>query len=145
MEPVRPSIREDVTAYATRFGQHLRSIVLDAPEGTPGLDAFELDGNEARSTARAVRLACARSPTCSPDHPDPDAEFAELTEAIRKAPLSGTVDIGGTVVQVTLDEAALLYLAARPALARRGARFDIVAIGTGRLPVHHRDVWRADF
>jgi pimeloyl-ACP methyl ester carboxylesterase len=102
---------EDVTAYATRFGQHLRSIVLDAPEGTPGLGAFELDGNEARSTARAVRLACSRSPTCSPDHPDPDAEFAELTEAIRTAPLSGTVDIFGTAVQVTLDEAALLYLA----------------------------------
>ena len=103
---------EDVTAYATRFGQHLRSIVLDAPEGTPGLRAFELDGNEARSTARAVRLACARSPTCSPDHPDPDAEFAELAEAIRNAPLSGTApDIGGTPVSVTLDEAALLYLA----------------------------------
>jgi pimeloyl-ACP methyl ester carboxylesterase len=91
---------EDVTAYATRFGQHLRSIVLDAPEGTPGLSAFELDGNEARSTARAVRLACARSPTCSRDHPDPDTEFAELIETIRESP-----------VQVSLDEAALLYLA----------------------------------
>ena len=103
---------EDVTAYATRFGQHLRSIVLDAPEGTPGLRAFLLDGNEARSTARAVRLVCGRSPTCSPDHPDPDAEFAELTEAIRNAPLRGTArDIDGNQVQVTLDEAALLYLA----------------------------------
>ena len=47
--------------------------------------------------------------------------------------------------QTRIARAAFLYLAGRPALARRGARFDIVAIGSGRLPVHHRDVWRADF
>ena len=47
--------------------------------------------------------------------------------------------------QARIARAACLYLAGRPRLARRGARFDIVAIGTGILPVHHRDVWRADF
>src|SRR5262245_24136047 len=36
---------EPVVAYATRFGQHLRSIVLDAAEGTPALRAFLLDSN----------------------------------------------------------------------------------------------------
>jgi len=46
--------------------------------------------------------------------------------------------------QTRIARAASLYLAGRPGLARRGARFDIVAIGTGSLPVHHRDVWRAD-
>jgi putative endonuclease len=46
--------------------------------------------------------------------------------------------------QTRIARAACLYLAGRPWLARRGARFDIVAIGTGALPVHHRDVWRAD-
>jgi putative endonuclease len=46
--------------------------------------------------------------------------------------------------QTRIARAASLYLAGRPGLARRGARFDIVAIGEGRLPVHHRDVWRAD-
>jgi putative endonuclease len=30
-------------------------------------------------------------------------------------------------------------------LARRGSRFDIVAIVPRGLPVHHRDVWRPDF
>lgn len=44
-----------------------------------------------------------------------------------------------------IGRAANLYLAARPALARRGMRFDIVAIAPGALPVHHRDVWRQDF
>jgi len=46
--------------------------------------------------------------------------------------------------QARIARAACLYLAGRPRLARRGARFDIVAIGGGGLPVHHRDAWRAD-
>jgi len=54
-------------------------------------------------------------------------------------------DSVGPGQQTRIARAAFLYLAGRPALARRGARFDIVAIGVGSLPVHHRDVWRADF
>ena len=103
---------EDVTAYATRFGQHLRSIVLDAPEGTPALQAFLLDGDSGQATAREVRLDCLRSPTCSADHPNPDAEFAQLIQAIRNQPVRGQAhDASGNLVPVTLDEAALLYLA----------------------------------
>lgn len=41
-----------------------------------------------------------------------------------------------------IGRAATLYLAARPGLARRGMRFDIVAVAPRALPVHHRDVWR---
>ena len=81
---------EDVTAYATRFGQRLRSIVLAGPEGTPDLRAFVTNGDQARSTGRAVRLACMRSPTCSPDHPDPDREFVRLIEAVRDGHRAGT-------------------------------------------------------
>ena len=40
--------------------------------------------------------------------------------------------------------AASLYLAGRPALARRGARFDVIAVAPNRLPQHFRDAWRAD-
>ena len=57
--------------------------------------------------------------------------------------LAAAESVGNT--QLTrIARAASLYLAGRPGLARRGARFDIVAIGEGRMPVHHRDVWRAD-
>jgi pimeloyl-ACP methyl ester carboxylesterase len=102
----------DVTAYATRFGEHLRSIVLDAPQGAPGLPAFVLDGDSARATVREVRLDCLRSPTCSADHPNPDAEFAQLIQAIRNQPVQGPAhDANGNPVPVTLDEGALLYLA----------------------------------
>jgi pimeloyl-ACP methyl ester carboxylesterase len=105
----------DVTAYATRFGEHLRSIVLDAPEGAPGLRAFSLDGNSARATAREVRLDCQRSPMCSADHPNPHAEFNQLVGAIRSKPIQGQAyDASGNLVQVRLDEGALLYLAINP-------------------------------
>ncbi len=47
--------------------------------------------------------------------------------------------------QQTRIRAASLYLASRPHLSRRGARFDIVAIAPNSFPVHHRDVWRPYF
>lgn len=47
--------------------------------------------------------------------------------------------------QTRIARAASLYLAGRPQLARRGSRFDIVAVAPGRLPVHHRDAFRPDF
>ena len=43
-----------------------------------------------------------------------------------------------------IARAASLYLASRPGLASRGARFDIIAIAPFRPPLHLRDVWRPD-
>src|SRR6516162_4097222 len=120
---------EDVTAYATRFGGHLRSIILDAPMGTPGLKAFLLDGNEARSTVREIRLDCLRSPTCSADHSNPDAEFVRLIQLIRSDPIQGwAYDPNGNPVLVTMDEAALVYLAIYAPIFEYG-KF----VGTGEL------------
>jgi pimeloyl-ACP methyl ester carboxylesterase len=103
---------EDVTAYAVRFGEHLRSIVLDAPEGAPALHPFSLDGASARATPRAVQLDCARSPTCSAEHPSAADELARLVGAVRNRPIAGYAhDASGRFVQVNLDEGALLYLA----------------------------------
>jgi putative endonuclease len=48
----------------------------------------------------------------------------------------------GPAQQTRIARAAFLYLASRPGLARRGSRFDIVAIAPHCLPVHYRDVWR---
>jgi pimeloyl-ACP methyl ester carboxylesterase len=106
---------EDVSAYATRFGGHLRSIILDAPMGPPGLRPFLLDGENARATAREVRLDCRRSPTCSVDHFDPDSEFAQLIQSIRNNPVQGwAYNASGQPVHVNLDEGALLYLSSFP-------------------------------
>jgi putative endonuclease len=48
----------------------------------------------------------------------------------------------GAGQRTRIARAASLYLAARPGLARRGARFDIIAIAPFRPPLHLRDVWR---
>jgi putative endonuclease len=50
----------------------------------------------------------------------------------------------GANQQARIARAACLYLASRPQLARRGSRFDIVAITPRGFPVHHRDVWQPD-
>ncbi len=43
-----------------------------------------------------------------------------------------------------IARAAALYLAARPGLAKKGVRFDVVTVVPGRLPRHLRDAWRPD-
>jgi pimeloyl-ACP methyl ester carboxylesterase len=99
--------------------------VLDAPEGAPALRAFLLDGNQARATAHEVRLDCLRSPTCSADHSNPDAEFEQLIQVIRRKPVKGVAyDASGNSVKVRVDEGALLRLAINPT-----GKF----IGTGEL------------
>jgi len=102
----------DATAYATRFGQHLRSVVLDAPVGAPGLRAFARDRYSAQSTVRAVRLLCLRSPTCAADHPHPDADFEQLIQTIRTKSVQGhAYDASGNLLRVRVDESTLLNIA----------------------------------
>jgi putative endonuclease len=48
----------------------------------------------------------------------------------------------GPVQRTRIARAATLYLASRPALAKRGMRFDIVTVAG--FPRHHRDAWRAE-
>ena len=106
---------EDVTAYATRFGEHLRSIVMDAPQGTPELKAFTVERYSSRATPREVRLDCLRSPNCFADHPNPDAELEQLIQAIQHHPVQGSAqDASGNHVHVRIDESTLLYLIANP-------------------------------
>jgi pimeloyl-ACP methyl ester carboxylesterase len=102
---------QDVAAYATRFGAHLRSLVLDAPYGPPGLDQFVLTHDRTQAESRMVRLVCTYSPTCSAVHPDPLADLDWLVGYIQNHPLEGEAYNGnGDLVPVRLDETALLYI-----------------------------------
>jgi putative endonuclease len=67
-----------------------------------------------------------------------------FVEVKARAAARAAAESVGPGQQTRIARAASLYLASRPGLARRGARFDIVAIAPGALPVHHRDVWRPD-
>src|SRR4029078_7338784 len=100
---------EDVTAYATRYGNHLRSIVMDAPNGEPALNEFARLHYRTQSEPRMVRLACSYTPTCSLDHPNPAWEFTDLVERIRQQPVEGNAyNADGQLVHVRLGESALL-------------------------------------
>jgi pimeloyl-ACP methyl ester carboxylesterase len=100
----------DVTAYATRFGEHLRSIVLDAPAGTPGLDKpFVLSQYRAKANPSMVSLDCQRSPTCVADHPLPEGELDALIRTVRLWPVEGDAyDANGNLMHVRIDESGLL-------------------------------------
>lgn len=99
----------DATAYVTRFGQHVRSVVLDAPYGAPALAPFAIEHYRATSDPSVVKLDCLRSPTCAQDHPQPVKEFADLVEDLREHSIQGDAyDAFGNLLHVTLDEKALL-------------------------------------
>jgi len=100
----------DAIAYATRFGSHLRSLVLDSPQGPAGLNDFSAHPS-APATVRSVTLDCQRSPTCSEDHGDPAAEWINLIQAIRSQPIQGSAyDASGNLTPVLLDEVTLLFM-----------------------------------
>lgn len=99
---------EDATAYATRYGSHLRSILLDAPAGSPYLPAFAADRGSTSSIPRAIELGCQRSPTCRVDHSDPDSELSALIQSIHNHPLIGTGNNAfGVPTPVKMNEGTL--------------------------------------
>src|SRR5476649_2353157 len=63
-----------------------------------------------------------------------------FVEVKARASTRAAADSVGVSQQTRIARAASLYLASRPGLARRGSRFDVVAIAPRALPVHHRDV-----
>jgi pimeloyl-ACP methyl ester carboxylesterase len=99
----------DATAYAVRYPEHTRSLVLDAPLSTPGLPELVRLHDRVHSDPRMVRLVCSRSVLCSQDQPDPDETFEELIEMIREHPIEGdTFDASGNPMHIRIDEDALL-------------------------------------
>jgi pimeloyl-ACP methyl ester carboxylesterase len=104
----------DASAYATRFGQHLRSIILDSPGGARSLIPFVQRYSNA-AVPREVRVDCQRSRTCSVDHSKPDAEIDWLIRAVRNNPVHGVGhDPNGNPVRVHFDETVLNYIATNP-------------------------------
>jgi len=63
-------------------------------------------------------------------------------EVKTRANIRDAADAVTALQRTRIARAASLYLASRPALARRGARFDIVTVAG--FPRHLRDAWRMD-
>jgi pimeloyl-ACP methyl ester carboxylesterase len=101
----------DATAYATRYGSHVRSLVLDAPVGTPAASSvFGELHIQTQAERRMIGLACTYSPTCRVDHPRAADDLDSLVAQIRAHPLTGQAyDASGNPTHVTIDEARLLF------------------------------------
>jgi pimeloyl-ACP methyl ester carboxylesterase len=128
----------DVSAYATRFGEHLRSIVLDSPSGAPYLEEFAFEHSRIQADPRVVRLDCARSPNCSADHTDPIAELDSLVRTLRYLPVEGDAyDANGNLTHVRVDEKALLNFV----IHKPGMNF---IIGTGEILAAAESLQRGD-
>lgn len=99
----------DVTAYAARYGEHLRSVVLDAPGSTPERNELLRLHFRTHADPRMVRLDCLRSVLCSQEQDDPDEALEELIETVRRHPVEGDGhDVFGNLVHLRIDEDALL-------------------------------------
>src|SRR5579859_210141 len=104
----------DASAYATRFGEHLRSIILDSPAGAPSLVPFVQKYSTA-AVSREVRVDCLRSPTCAVDHPNPGADLDWLIRTVRHRPVQGVAhDANGNLVNVDFTEGVLAQIATSP-------------------------------
>jgi pimeloyl-ACP methyl ester carboxylesterase len=77
----------DIEAYAARFPQHLRSVVLDSPVYLPAEDPFFTIG--AKQEERAVVLVCRRSRGCSSANPHPASALHWLLRRLRRSPVGG--------------------------------------------------------
>jgi hypothetical protein len=87
--------------------------------------------------ALTTGLQCQRSPTCSPDHPFPQAELDALIQVVRLKPVTGTAyDANGNLTNVQIDENALLnYLIDNPT-----GNF----VSTGEVLAAARSLWQGD-
>jgi pimeloyl-ACP methyl ester carboxylesterase len=116
-------------SYASRHGEHLRSLVMDS--SGQNLDAVQWRVNFGEDRRRQLAMLCSRSATCRAVGEDPVKRVAALAAALSKRPVSGTgYAVGGQRVKVTATEAALLgatypeVLGQVPAVARAFARGD---------------------
>ena len=105
----------DAIAFATRFPEHVRSLVLDAPTGPPNLIPYtRLQSFRAHSEADVIAHLCARSLLCAPDHSDPEEDLAELIDSVHDQAVEGdSHDANGNLVHVRIDERALLDFVVR--------------------------------
>jgi pimeloyl-ACP methyl ester carboxylesterase len=97
-------------AFAVNHPGRLRSLVLDGTYPLPGTDpAF---GDLAQATWRALRLVCARRPSCAARGEDPVATLTRFADLIRAHPVRGIgTDAEGGRIRVRLDIKALTTIA----------------------------------
>ena len=119
-------------AYASRFGDHLRSLVLDS--AGQNLDLVAWASERARLYTDQVALLCRRSASCRADGGHPRARVRALVARVRRHPVTGvTYDPRGKRVRIRVDEAALWDVFSGRALLQFPAVGRALARRDGRL------------
>jgi pimeloyl-ACP methyl ester carboxylesterase len=120
-------------SYASRHGEHLRSLVMDS--SGQNLDVVQWRASFGENRRRQLGTLCSRSTTCKSVGEDPVKRVAALAAALRKRPVNGTAyAIGGKRVKIRATEPTLLgaafpeVLGQVPAIARAFARGDTVPL-----------------
>lgn len=99
----------DIEAYAARFPERLRSVVLDSPVYLPAEDPFATLG--AKQVARVVVLVCSRSRSCASANPHPARALRWLLHRLHQAPISGTGrDVNGRAHHLRVTEGRVAML-----------------------------------
>ena len=101
----------DVSAYATRFPEHIRSLVLDSPWGdTLARQEESIHASlYVTSTLDVTETLCRRSASCSAERDDPIADFASLVDHVRLDPVTGrATSWDGSRLSVTVDPKAVI-------------------------------------
>ncbi|HYM64387.1 MAG TPA: alpha/beta hydrolase [Gaiellaceae bacterium] len=99
-------------AFALRYPERMRSLVLDGTYPLPGTDPAWSD--LLASIRRGLRLSCARHPGCPAEvrGVDPVSLVAQFAARVRARPIRGVApDSNGTPIRVRLDEDALVWIA----------------------------------
>lgn len=100
----------DAIAFVTRFSEHVRSLVLDAPIGPPNVIPYtRLQSFRTHAVQAMIGNLCIRSLLCAPDHLRPDEEIEQLIDSVRDNAVEGdSHDASGNPLHVRIDEPALL-------------------------------------
>jgi pimeloyl-ACP methyl ester carboxylesterase len=102
-----------LSAYAVRFADHLRAVVIDA--GTPSIDpghTWTWGQDIPPAMAGVTAIDCRRAPACAAAQPRSDSALARLAAALRVHPIEGTVNVSNLGPRkVVADEYGLITVA----------------------------------
>ena len=101
----------DINAYATRFPEHIRSLVLDSPWGdTLARQEESIHASSyVTSTLDVIQIICERSASCSAERGDPVGDFGSLVEHVRLDPVTGrATSWDGRRIRVTVDPKSVI-------------------------------------
>jgi len=102
----------DALAYASRYPNRVRSIVLGSGFGPSLFDLPTALKAQATAMRRDLRLICGASPDCNAANPDTDALLAWGARSLRRHPIDGDAyDQYGTLRHIHMTEARLAMTA----------------------------------